>query len=121
MEEIINYLSDRIGIVSFLTGIIFTISAAILYRFPPKKINYLYGYRTPSSMKSQQVWDFSQKYSAVKMLQIGLLLLAVSLLNIFIAISELQETILGIGLLIAGCIYMFVITEKAIKKNFPNQ
>ena len=93
MDEIVNYLSDRIGVVSFLTGIIFTVSAVILYCFPPKKINYLYGYRTPSSMKNQQVWDFSQKYSAIKMLQIGLLLLAVSFLNVFISISEVQETI----------------------------
>ncbi|MDI1317564.1 SdpI family protein [Flavobacterium sp.] len=120
MEEILNYISDRIGIISFLTGIIFTIAALILYCFPPKKINYLYGYRTPSSMKNQQVWDFSQKYSAIKMLQIGLLLIAVSFINVVITISEKQETILGIGLLIAGCIYMFMVTESAIKKNFPN-
>ena len=121
MEEFLNYLSERIGIVSFLTGFIFTIAAAILYCFPPKKINYLYGYRTSSSMKNQQVWDFSQKYSAIKMLQIGLLLLAVSLLNVFITMSEKQETMLGIGLMLVGCIYMFVVTESAIKKNFPNE
>ena len=121
MEQILDYLAERVGIIPFLTGIIFIITALLLMRFPPKKINYLYGYRTPSSMKNQQVWDFSQKFSAVKMFQIGLLLLAASFLNILFDIGEKISLFLGIGLLILGCIYMFVATEKAIKKNFPNK
>lgn len=121
MEEILNYLAERIGIVSFLVGIIFTVTALILHRFPPQKINYFYGYRTTSSMKNQEIWDFSQKYSAVKMLQIGLLIFAVSFLNLIVDINQFQATILGIALLILACIYMMMMTEKAIKKNFPNK
>jgi len=121
MEEILNYLAERIGIVSFLVGIIFTITAIILYRFPPKKINYFYGYRTASSMKNQQVWDFSQKYSAIKMIQIGLFLIVVSFLNLIVDINQEQATFLGIALMILACIYMMIMTEKAIKKNFPNK
>lgn len=121
MEEILNYLAERIGIVSFLVGIIFIVTALIMYRFPPKKINYFYGYRTASSMKNQQVWDFAQKYSAVKMFQIGLFIFAVSFLNLLVDINQFQATILGITLLISACIYMMIMTEKAIKKNFPNE
>lgn len=121
MEEILNYLAERIGIVSFLVGIIFTVSALIIYRFPPKKINYFYGYRTTSSMKNQQVWDFAQKYSSVKMLQIGLFIFAISFLNLIVDINQFQATIIGIALLILACIYMMIMTEKAIKKNFPNE
>ena len=121
MEEILNYLAERIGIVSFLTGIVFIITSIILYNFPPKKINYLYGYRTPASMKNQEVWDFSQKLSAFKMFQIGLLLMAVSFLNIFFNINQEQSSILAIVVLISSCIYMIISTENAIKKNFPNE
>ena len=121
MDQTLNYLAERIGVPSFLIGIVFIIAALILYFFPPKKINYLYGYRTRSSMKNQQVWDFSQKYSAVKMLQLGLFLIVVSLLHIFIPISQDHTTFIEIGLVILGCIYMFVTTEKALKKNFLNE
>lgn len=118
MDEILNYIAESIGFMSFLVGIIFTSAAMILYRFPPKKVNYLYGYRTTSSMQNQQVWDFSQKFSAIKMLQLGLLLIVISFLNFFITISQENATFLGIGIMILGCIYIFSATEKAIKKNF---
>jgi uncharacterized membrane protein len=121
MNEILNYLAERIGIIPFLTGLIFIVTSLILMRFPPKKINYFYGYRTASSMKNQQVWNFSQKYSAVKMLQMGLVLLVFSLFPVLLDISQEQTSFLGIVLLILACVYMIITTEKAIKKNFPNQ
>ena len=120
MNEILNYLANSIGIVPFLTGIIFAITALILYFFPPRKINYLYGYRTAASMKNQERWDFSQKYSAVKMFQSGLFLIALSFLNTLVSLSQKQATVLGISLLVAVCINLFLSTEKALKKNFPN-
>lgn len=120
MKESLDFLADRIGLVPFLTGIAFIIMALIMRRFPPKKINDLYGYRTPSSKKSQEAWDFSQKYSAVKMFQLGLLLFVTSFLNLF-GISQEQSVFVGIGLMVLGCAYMIFVTEKAIKKNFPNE
>jgi len=50
MDQIMNYLADRIGIVSFMVGIVFFIAAIIMHFFPPKEINYLYGYRTKASI-----------------------------------------------------------------------
>jgi uncharacterized membrane protein len=121
MTTILNYLAERISIIPFLVGIIFIVTALILLRFPPKKINYFYGYRTPASMKSQEAWDFSQKYSATKMLQLGFFLVAISFINLLFVMSEEISLFIGIGLLILACIYMIVTTEKAIKKNFPNK
>lgn len=34
---------------------------ALLYAFPPRKINYFVGYRTQRSMASQQNWDYANK------------------------------------------------------------
>lgn len=121
MEEILNYPTERVSIIPFLVGIIFIITSLIFLKFPPKKINYLYGYRTLASMKNQQTWDFSQKFSAIKMLQVGLLLFAISFLNLLFNISEEQSDFIGIAILLLGCIYMIFVTEKAIKKNFPNE
>jgi uncharacterized membrane protein len=54
-----------------LTGLIFSISGAILWKYPPKSINWLYGYRTARSMKSQECWDFAQTYAARGMVWVG--------------------------------------------------
>lgn len=121
MEAILNYLSEKIMIIPFLIGIIFAITALITLRFPPKKINYLYGYRTIASMKNQQVWAFSQHYSGIKMLQIGLVLVTISFLNFFLDLEEDLQVGMGLSLVILACVYLFFTTEKAIKKNFPKE
>ena len=61
-----------------LCGLVFCVVALILYKFPPKKINHLYGYRTAKSMSSQERWDFAQKYSALRMLESGIVLLVLA-------------------------------------------
>lgn len=38
--------------------------AFLFKRFPPKKINHWYGYRTPRSMRSNEAWDCANTYSA---------------------------------------------------------
>jgi uncharacterized membrane protein len=121
MEEFLNHLSERIAIMPFLLGIVFTSIALIMVKFPPKKINQLYGYRTPRSMKNQESWDFTQQYSSIKMIKGGLFLFFFSFLKIVIPFSESVELILGFGSLLLVIIYFIVSTEKAIKKKFPNQ
>jgi uncharacterized membrane protein len=39
-------------------GLLFLLSI-LFYKFPPKKINSLYGYRTVKAMQNQQIWDFA--------------------------------------------------------------
>lgn len=120
MAEILNWLADRVGIVSLLTGIIFMLVGIIMMKYPPKEINHFYGYRMPSVMKSQERWDYAQKFSAVKSFQLGVLLFAFSFLTPLIGISQELSCILGICVMILGCAYMVFVIEKAIKKNFPN-
>ena len=50
-------------ITTLVLGLIFMFGGAVMFRFPPKEINYFYGYWTKSSMKSQYRWDFAQKHS----------------------------------------------------------
>jgi uncharacterized membrane protein len=103
-----------------LCGSIFIIVGLVSYLFPPKNINYLYGYRTSSSMKNPEVWAFSQKYATIKMIQAGFILLAVSCTSLFFEIKENQHLILGISSLLLCPIFIFYFTEKAIKTKFPN-
>ncbi|TDP60040.1 SdpI family protein [Flavobacterium dankookense] len=120
MEAILTYIIENLFFMPFLIGIVFFITAFITLRFPPKKINDFYGYRTGNSMRNQQVWNFSQKYSSIKMLQSALFLVAISFLGMVFHPDEKVQLIVGIGLSILVCVYIFYTTEKAIKKNFPN-
>lgn len=120
MNDTVLYIIENIYFMPFFVGVIFVIAALTMHYFPPKKINYLYGYRTNLSMKNQEIWDFSQKYSSLKMLQSGLFLLASSFLGTVFQLEENQQLLFGIILSVAACVYLLFTTEKAIKKNFPN-
>lgn len=53
-----------IGIISIIIGL-------VLKAFPPRKINFLYGYRTRLAMKNQDTWNAAQKYSANALIVLG--------------------------------------------------
>ena len=102
-------------------SIIFLIAGFIMYIFPPKKINYLYGYRTNSSMKSDERWVFAQKYSSIQMMLSAVKLFIVSLiLPWFNSIFE-TNIFLQIAIIVIVIGLMFYKVEKAIKDNFPNE
>jgi uncharacterized membrane protein len=48
----------------YIGTLILTVVGVVFWMCPPKKINGLYGYRTTRSCKSQEAWDFAQRYSA---------------------------------------------------------
>lgn len=55
----------QVGFFGFVVGLVF-------WRFPPKKINSVYGYRTPRSQKDIASWRFAQRFSAKLMVWTGL-------------------------------------------------
>ena len=120
MEKTLIFIVENTFFTAFLCGIIFCIIAVIFLKNPPKEINYLYGYRTQSSMKNQEVWDFSQRFSSQKMLESGIGLIILSFLPLFFNIDEVVNIIISLLLCLGTCVYMIAATEKAIKKKFPN-
>lgn len=110
--EYINYLMS----VGFLTGIIFIIVGIITLKFPPKKINHLYGYRTPNSMKSQSRWDVAQLYSSKLMIIIGIVLFSISMILQFTVIEFHIITAIESFCLLLGIAILFFYIENKIKK-----
>jgi len=55
----------------FILGPFFLVIAFLFKAFPPKSINYLYGYRTTRSMKSDTAWHAANKLSANLMVGVG--------------------------------------------------
>ena len=112
-----DIFENTIG-TALLCGAIFIIAAAVLYLFPPKKINYIYGYRTASSLKSQERWDFAQKHGARQLAIGGVLVIVVSFVGKIVYIPDASQNVTGILITLAGVAYVFVTTEKAIKNRF---
>ncbi|QAA80568.1 SdpI family protein [Aequorivita sp. H23M31] len=86
---------------------------------PPKTINYYYGFRTKSSMKSQKTWDFAQKVGARNMINYSYYLLLVSLLNFIIKIDYIILSVSIVVLSILTWAFLLIYnTEMAIRKKF---
>ncbi len=62
----------------YISALILTVVGLVFWTYPPKKINEFYGYRTTRSRKSQEAWDFSQRYSAKLLTIFGLAALIVA-------------------------------------------
>ena len=62
----------------YISTLILTMVGVVFWMCPPKKINEFYGYRTTRSCKSQEAWDFAQRYSAKLMTIFGLAALIVA-------------------------------------------
>ncbi len=103
-------------ILTLLTGIVFVIAGWILKKFPPRKINLMYGYWTPLSMKNQESWEAGNRYSAKMMLRSGTLLMLISPAGSYLPFSEMSGIIAGLILLLGVCLTVYYLTENHLKK-----
>ena len=113
-----TYLIENTFFVLLLCGLIFALTGYFSLKYPPKTINYFYGYRTSSSMKSQERWDFSQKYASTLLLKYGIILMLISVLKSFINFSEGTSVFIEIGIILLGVVLVLVKTESEIKRRF---
>ncbi|MGC1473122.1 MAG: SdpI family protein [Psychroserpens sp.] len=113
-------LDNPLFLIPATSGLIFIIAGLIMSQFPPKKINAFYGYRTNSSMKNQEQWDFSQTYAAKEMAKLGSLLLMSGVLGFVFHTNDKTEMVIGMGLMILMVVILLIRVEKAIKKEFNN-
>ena len=106
--------------ITFFGGLVFMLAGFVQFQFPPKKINSLYGYRTNSSMKNQERWDFAQKFSAKELMKLGGLLTGSSLLALITNFNDSINLIIGLFLMVAMVIILFLRVENAVKTKFRN-
>ncbi len=109
-------------IAIILVGLSFIIPGLWMYYKPPQKINQKAGYRTNRSMKSQEAWDFANKYSGAKMTQSGIALMLGSALIHFL-FQDLEWVFVAslvIGSILVAA-YVLVFTERELKAKFPDE
>ncbi|WP_281636634.1 SdpI family protein [Flavobacterium marginilacus] len=98
-------------------GIIFIIVGFAEYIFPPKSRNQK-GYRTKNSLKSQEHWDFAQKYSAKMTIISALCLVAISFIGLLFPFSDTMGFIASLAVVVSFYIFVRQKTERAIKEEF---
>jgi len=104
-----------------LVGSIFSITGIIMFKFPPKKINGLYGYRTKLSMKNKEYWDFAQIYSSKLMILCGIILILFLLIGVVIQVSEKTGVLISAIAIITAVVFLIIKTERTIKKQFKSE
>lgn len=111
-----TYLVENLLIISLIFSLGFLLIGLLLYQFPPKDINMLYGYRTPRSMKTKEHWVFAQKFASKKSFDCFLLLLLSSCLGLFYDFNSNVKMYLQFSFIVLSIIYYFISVELAIKK-----
>lgn len=104
--------------LTFLVGSVFLFAGILMFVFPPKKINYIYGYRTRSSMKNIDRWNFAQKLSSKLLMMCGILLLITWITGMIFSPGQGVMNMIGIGETILLIIFLFIKTEFELKKKF---
>ena len=96
---------------------------AFFRKHVPKKINYVFGYRTNRSMKNRDTWKFAHLYIG-KWWQIsGSVMLPISVVVMLFGLGKATDDVGLIGgvLVMAQVAWMAITiipTERALKKNF---
>ena len=91
----------------------------LLKKYPPKKINHLYGYRTQRSMKNQATWEAANTYSSLVFFKVSLycFFIPVALYFLYPQLNVLITIITNTLLLL----YVLYATEKHLKARFDIQ
>jgi uncharacterized membrane protein len=104
------------GVVLFLFLVLFIISF-LFYKYPPKKINDLYGYRTYQSMQNQENWDFANAISSKFMLKSTILSFILALIfQNTISIFIDYKILIILGIYIIPVILVIPYTEYHLNK-----
>lgn len=90
---------------------------------PPAGINGVFGYRTKRSMKSQEAWDFAQRYMGSLWKKAGILMLVLSVVVTAFTYGMTEEEIGGVSLVLIHVQMVILLVaicpvEKALKMKF---
>ncbi|MCK0200176.1 SdpI family protein [Ornithobacterium rhinotracheale] len=92
----------------------------LMYLFPPKELNAIYGYRTKRASRDQASWDFAQRYALKRLLIVALIALFSQFILLIAGFSYKDEPplifLIPLGLFILGSFIMIYKTEMALIK-----
>ena len=111
-------MSEALVYVFTTNGLLFIISI-LFFKFPPKKINSIYGYKTPKAMLNQQIWDFANStFNRSLLIYAGISFIA-SL--VFVEFLKAELTWQPMAFVFLSIIVSIVKTEKGLNDNFTDE
>ncbi|RAW12076.1 hypothetical protein DC345_22380 [Paenibacillus taichungensis] len=90
------------AIVGIICGVCYFILGLMVYKKPPKRINGIYGYRTPRAMSNPELWEEAQRYSANLMMQFGVIITVFGIIGFWL--TDVRALVLS---LVATGFYTF--------------
>jgi len=110
-------MNNTFSLILLTFGIVFVFIGIVEYIFPSKSRNQK-GYRTKNSLKSQEHWDFAQKYSAKMITISALCLIAISFIGLSFPFSDIESFIFSFVVIAFFIFFIRQKTERAIKNRF---
>lgn len=113
-------MNQEFGIGHLLIGPLMLFILYIFAKYPPKKINNLYEYRTKRSMRNQDCWDYANKYNIRLMWKISLLTCVVQAVGVTLQDKRVALLTATIAL-VTTLIYSVYLAEKVLKNTFDKE
>ncbi|MDP4178039.1 MAG: SdpI family protein [Bacillota bacterium] len=73
----------------FIISIVYAIIGFFLIKFPPKKINMFYGWRTPSATKNIDNWNFANHYGGKLFLWTAVILVLLGVFEFILGCNKI--------------------------------
>lgn len=108
---------------NLLIPLLMIIIGRVMFKRPPQKINWIYGYRTSMSMKNQDTWNFAHKTCGMLWWKIGWIIILPSV-AVQLPFLNSDNDVIGIFGLILCMIHCLILllsilpVERALKKTF---
>lgn len=100
-----------------VNGFLFLFSI-IFYFFTPKKINFIYGYRTNKTIKNDIIWEFANRFFAKQFLMYSTISFVAAI--VFISLSK-NLSWQPMAIMLLSLAVSVIKTEQEISKNFDEE
>ncbi|MBW7467742.1 putative membrane protein [Pontibacter aydingkolensis] len=100
-----------------LPGLLVLLIGFILYKRPPKHINWIWGFRTHYSMRNQKNWKEGNRYYTKFILGIGFFSLFTGLVC-FIFLPLLASLLVPVGIMLILFMLSILLTNEHLKRKF---
>ncbi|MBC5993291.1 SdpI family protein [Pontibacter cellulosilyticus] len=100
-----------------LPGLFVLLIGFILYSKPPKRINWIWGFRTHYSMRDEKNWHEGNRYYAKFILAIGFISLPVGLVCYY-TLPLLPSLLVPIGIMLLLFMLSIYVTNEHLKRKF---
>lgn len=106
----------KVGLTYFGIPFLMLMMGAILTKYPPKKKNLWYGYRTHFAMRSEESFQFAQSFFTPPVLVMGIVSTIMSLVLISLTIFNNPAHLEAVGLTLcvfyAATLFALIITTE---------